>query len=326
MYCKNTMPNKISLDEVKAKLPKFVKIIDESYRGVRYKAKFIDLEYNEGFEAFVGELIKLKHGCPSRSNNLRSISGKGKGRAKGAKITLEQFKLCLPSYLRIYEETYRGLRYKSKFRDLEYEIDFEMYCFNIKRDGYGYCKERRMVEFKKKVTLSKDQIQEKLDKIYGQNVIRILMQKYESRKSICEFEIFNHGIVKASLDIALTGVLNKETRYKRELWRWNIKQNWDNACPITGSKVKLQAHHIQSKSSSPELEFDISNGIMLSFETHIEFHSKYGKKFNTVYQLIEFGREKGVDLSPLLEKINGIKINPSILEAHAPEPLSPNPS
>ena len=57
------MPNKIKIDEVMRRLPSFVKIVPETYRGMRYNADFVDIDYNEKFVANVHSVINLQHGC-----------------------------------------------------------------------------------------------------------------------------------------------------------------------------------------------------------------------------------------------------------------------
>ena len=50
----------------------------------------------------------------------------------------------------------------------------------------------------------------------------------------------------------------------------------------------LNVHHINNFSEFPELMFNVDNGITLSQKAHIEFHKIYGKKHNTLEQILEF--------------------------------------
>lgn len=60
-------------------------------------------------------------------------------------------------------------------------------------------------------------------------------------------------------------------------------------CQKTGVRGgKIRAHHINNFSDFPELRFAIDNLITLSDESHRLFHKIYGRRNNTLEQLIEF--------------------------------------
>lgn len=287
------MPNKISLEDVKSKLPSFVTIYDETYKGVRYKAKFRDIDYNEDFEAYVDSVIKLQYGCPTRGNIKRSKASKGKPRKS---ISYEEFLPYLPSYLFLFKETYKNLRTKAKFRDIEYNVDFYAYPFNIKRDGKGYCLERKLKEFVDKVQIPVETIQERIDSIYGDGVISIIKSTYVNTNARCDFIMKGRGRIRANVSVVLQGLV-MQNRYYKDAWRNSVLEKWGNKCAISGETSRLEAHHICSKNDNPDKKFDIENGIILSRKVHTEFHSLYGKGFNTREQLLEFAKSKGVDLA-----------------------------
>jgi 5-methylcytosine-specific restriction endonuclease McrA len=295
------MPRKIELKDVKKKLPEFLTIYDETYKGVRYKARFHDIDYLEDFEAIPYNVIKLQHGCKTRSNYLRSKSLTGINPRK-EKVTLDQFKPYIPNYLEIYDDTYKDLRSKAKFRDIEYKVDFWAYPFNIKRDGKGYCKERKLFEFRKTICKTEKQINKELENIYGKNYIKINIDTYKSGNKCCEF-FCRDKIIKASLDNLLQGHLHS-SRVKWDSWKTAIKKKFNSTCAISGKKEKLECHHIFSKSDNPKLKFDENNGILLCYKLHREFHSKYGKTNNNLDQLIEFAESKGVDLREKLKSVS----------------------
>jgi len=57
----------------------------------------------------------------------------------------------------------------------------------------------------------------------------------------------------------------------------------------TGKKFgDLHAHHILNFAKYTDLRFNVSNGVTLSKQAHIEFHRKYGTRGNTREQLVEF--------------------------------------
>lgn len=55
----------------------------------------------------------------------------------------------------------------------------------------------------------------------------------------------------------------------------------------SGTGGRLTVHHILNFSNHPELRFNINNGATLTREEHKEFHQQYGKKNNTLEQLLE---------------------------------------
>ena len=278
------MPKAITLDVIKTKLPSFVQIIDSSYRGIRYKAEFIDTEFNEPFTSKVSEVIKLQHGCKSRAKQRKSYK-------TGKRITEEEFVSKLPSYLRLIPNTWKGLRNKARFYDIEYQVEFEMIAGNTIGRCKGYCKERALVEFRKTIIVPVQEIQTRLNTIYGIDFVEILVDSYVGTNKPAIFDIKNSGTVKCRVDSALKGELSSN-RGKRLLWRTNVLKRDNYKCQITGRTDDLHAHHIFSKSSCPERQFDESNGIILTGDIHREFHSIYGKIENTLDQLKEFIHNK----------------------------------
>jgi len=70
-------------------------------------------------------------------------------------------------------------------------------------------------------------------------------------------------------------------------------------CQKTGiSGGELEVHHINNFADFPELRFDVSNGITLSKQSHREFHKKYGKRNNTMKQLIGFLNNDEIYFNP----------------------------
>ena len=274
------MPNLISLEEVKTKLPLFAKIIDSSYKGMRYKADFIDIEFNEPFTAHVRSVIELQMGCSSRTKQRR-------GKPTGKRITVEKFQAALPPYLKLIPETWKALRHKAKFYDTEYKVEFEMYAGNVYRTGKGYCKERQAVEFRKAVMIPVEEIQQRLNSTYGNNFVIIEPSSYCGTNEMANFIIIGRGTVRCTVDNAIRGELTKN-RGKRLLWRTNILVRDNYTCQVTGIKENLHAHHIFSKATHPELQFNENNGITLTSKIHREFHTIYGKTGTTLEQLQEF--------------------------------------
>lgn len=59
-------------------------------------------------------------------------------------------------------------------------------------------------------------------------------------------------------------------------WRQAVFAKDNFACVKCDLEYDLQAHHIESFSSRPELVLDLNNGITLCYDCHKELHSKYG--------------------------------------------------
>jgi hypothetical protein len=81
--------------------------------------------------------------------------------------------------------------------------------------------------------------------------------------------------------------VRKSIEYK--LWRESVfeRDNW--TCRKTGIKGGyLHPHHIKNFAEYTDLRFNTNNGITLSEEAHRDFHNKYGRKNNTIEQLLEF--------------------------------------
>lgn len=85
-------------------------------------------------------------------------------------------------------------------------------------------------------------------------------------------------------------------RYRN--WRAAVCNKWNNECAITGIKNSedeqaervLVAHHLVSASSSEDLAYNPSNGILIHKEIHKAFHLNFGYRNNTVGQFKEFIR------------------------------------
>ena len=74
-----------------------------------------------------------------------------------------------------------------------------------------------------------------------------------------------------------------------KVWRQAVFSRDCWTCQKCESKgVELAAHHIESFHSHPELRFAIDNGIALCKGCHMNFHNRFGRKFNNRAQLDQF--------------------------------------
>ena len=71
-------------------------------------------------------------------------------------------------------------------------------------------------------------------------------------------------------------------------WSKSVKVIAGFECDICCSNEKLHSHHLSNWRDSPDIRFDLSNGVCLCQNCHMRFHSIYGKKKNTPTQYTEF--------------------------------------
>lgn len=82
--------------------------------------------------------------------------------------------------------------------------------------------------------------------------------------------------------------------YEYNNWRKEVfkRDNYTCQCCNKRGGIKINAHHIKNWKDNVKERYDIDNGITLCEKCHNEFHSKYGKSFNTKEQLKKFLDEK----------------------------------
>lgn len=73
-------------------------------------------------------------------------------------------------------------------------------------------------------------------------------------------------------------------------WRLKVYAQNNYTCQKCNQKggIILHAHHIYNFSNNESLRFEVFNGITFCNKCHMKFHSKYGKRKNTLNQVLEF--------------------------------------
>ena len=72
-------------------------------------------------------------------------------------------------------------------------------------------------------------------------------------------------------------------------WYRTILRLSSFTCAITGKLGGvLSAHHIYNYADYPDLRLSISNGVVIKQSLHKEFHRRYGRGNNTLFQFKEF--------------------------------------
>lgn len=284
------MPRKISLEEVEKRLPSFLRIMPETYKGVRYYATFIDIDYDEKFDALVDSVIRLQHGCKSRSNFLRSETNKLKFTRKGGanKIKLEEVISKLPSFLKMDEESYQGVRNKCRFYDKDYDVWFESTPANMIK-GKGFCKERWLDNNKVKNIIPLTEIQERIYKLYG-NSIKIIPETYIDTNKSASFQREDGTIFKSSPWNIISGRYG--LRKNLEKWKYTVlvRDNWK--CVKCESDENLSAHHIKSFSKFPDERLNVDNGATLCLKCHNLYHALY-RNIESIENFEEFIKSNG---------------------------------
>jgi len=104
----------------------------------------------------------------------------------------------------------------------------------------------------------------------------------ETRKKISQAHLKNHDS-----DSNIPKEDRRDMGYR--MWRKTVYEKYDFTCQKTGVRGgRITAHHILNFSSNPEFRYNINNGIVLSLESHKEFHKIYGERNNTKEQLEEY--------------------------------------
>jgi len=74
----------------------------------------------------------------------------------------------------------------------------------------------------------------------------------------------------------------RNTRNSSEynMWKRKVLSTYNSTCQKCNSLDKPHVHHIESRLSNPELAHEISNGIVLCFDCHMELHKAFGSQTN----------------------------------------------
>lgn len=71
-------------------------------------------------------------------------------------------------------------------------------------------------------------------------------------------------------------------------WASAVKDASGNECELCGKNKNLHAHHLEVFMANPELRCEVSNGVCLCRDCHIDFHKTYGFGDNTTQQYLEY--------------------------------------
>jgi len=120
-----------------------------------------------------------------------------------------------------------------------------------------------------------------------------LLTNYDSiRCKKCTTKYFkgkNHWLYKLGLS---SKEILQRVRSKGLKWRYQIFGLYNFTCVKCGQRGgKLVAHHLEGYHWCIELRFELSNGVCLCRKCHKNFHNRYGTRWNTTEQFINFKGE-----------------------------------
>lgn len=265
---------KLTIEQVKAKLPAFVTIYENTYNGVGKSANFHDIEYSEDFTENVSSVIRAQSGCKSRTRKKRSDNAKRIGIGIKSKIPIEDIIAKLPSHLEIDVSSYKGVKYKARFKDTEENVWFEARPNNVLRTGKGIFGAKRKAEHDKTRARPREEIQKELDSIYGPSVI-VLGEDYISAGKVATFFIEGNPIRINPASVISGKYFARKDTLK---WRAGVINRDNNTCQKCSSQSNICAHHILTWQSSKEQRFNINNGLTLCEDCHNNYHASVNKE------------------------------------------------
>jgi len=174
---------------------------------------------------------------------------------------------------------------------------------NIKQD----IKNTNMHKYGSENVFSSDVIK---DKIYSTNIAKYgfkspqqndiirkktentCIKRYGFKSFLCTIE--KHGDKSPRWKGGFKYHRNERVTYEYNTWRKSVYARDRYRCKKCNNKsgvknkVYLEAHHILNWKDYVDKRFDIENGITLCDKCHHDFHSLYGKSFNTKLQTLTF--------------------------------------
>lgn len=77
---------------------------------------------------------------------------------------------------------------------------------------------------------------------------------------------------------------------KYAMWRKAVYERDNYTCQHCGCNDggNLNAHHVESYRDNPDMRIEVSNGITLCEDCHLDFHHRYGYGNNTIKELEGF--------------------------------------
>lgn len=198
---------------------------------------------------------------------------------------------------------------KVKETNLErYGVEYAQQNEEIRNKTIKSVKERYGEDNISKTDLFKEKYKKTMNEKYGvDNCFQLDEIKEKSRQTMLD----KYGVeYNMQRDDMKEQYLNGEKNNfwidgRHELYESDWKSNKDadrirgvvfkrdnRTCKICGSKEEINAHHLYSRNSHPDLVYDPDNIVTLCKKCHTDFHKEYGFGDNTLEQYNEFVKSK----------------------------------
>jgi very-short-patch-repair endonuclease len=251
----------ISLDEIMAKLPSHLKIVEETYQNTQTYATFIDEKH--------GEFIAKPHDVVNRGRKhpLRNKKrGGGNAPPKYQINDIEnKLKELYGDYVKVINDSYKGIG-----ENCQFIIEGKEYSSKPSRILKG--KLPVDIYFKKlneKNILSRDEFEKRLKSIRDDVEILEYSENYKKEKSVFKFKNFNKPVRLLGLSV-LNGALHPSERAKKALEVYFNQTGFQNQSQNPEVRKK-----VFSKQGMSLLEKKIN-----SFLENRNFDFKYNSQLN----------------------------------------------
>lgn len=189
------MGKPISLQEVKARLPDYVTVVEETFVNTVTKAKFVDTEYGE-FEAIVGKVMAGAHVHPNR-------------KGKNGRVNYEEMSSRMSEFITIKKETYQGSDRKCVMIDSEYG-EFIAIPGEVARRGSRH-PDHKHVLTSKRFSKSYEESQAMMP-----DYIEIIKESYINFNAKCQLLDKEHGIfINSPKNVYCKGTRHPNSKAKR---------------------------------------------------------------------------------------------------------------
>jgi len=189
------MRKTVTIEEVKARLPSYIKLIEETFVNTITKAKFVDIEYGE-FEAIVGKVMAGAHVHHDR-------------KGKKCRISYEEMSSRMSQFISIKKETYQGSDKKCILIDSEYG-EFTGIPGEVARRG-GRHPTLKLINFKKRNIKPYEEAQAMMP-----DHIEIIKESYINFNAKCQILDKEHGIfINSPRNIYNKGTRHPDSKKKR---------------------------------------------------------------------------------------------------------------